>query len=201
MKRWLPLLIALSGCKVTYTHITEIGGVVALSLAPVEGDGITVDLAAPGMTEEQLASYMVESENQYADCPEPHMSWALDSATSVPLFGILRMCIRDAPLTTSSCDTPVELTLEVEDQEPYSYIALEPEDLANGLSGFIELEPYEPLGPSGSLTGIVPLSGDCLGDDVPHTLDVTWNFPVHDERTTKRANQICCGPLVARTAE
>ncbi len=52
------------------------------------------------------------------------------------------------------------------------------------------------LEPSGSLSATLALTGDCIGEAVPHEMVLDWDFPVHDERSVRVREEMCCGPLV-----
>lgn len=192
------LLLGLGACTASSLHVTDFGGAVTLRLAPVAGDGLTVDLTAPGMTAAELDAHLGGEPARAPGCPAPHVDWTLDTATGEPLFGILTMCLPDAPITSTTCGDRATLTVEIEHGTTVPYVVVDParqEGAGDAMSAFAEI-PDPVVEASGALSGTVEFTGDCLGEAVLHTISIEWDFPKHDERTTKSRDEVCCGPPV-----
>jgi hypothetical protein len=191
MTRWLfPLLAVLlqTGCTTTYTYIDDIGGEMSLRLEPVAGDGVTVDLTEPGMTRAEHRRAIESS--SYPNCASPRLSWALDSGTDEPLFGMLEFCARDAAVGGAD-GAPAKVVFELDGSSGFAYLDIESTVDETPIPRVTVLETIEldgELEPSGSWSGEVLLSGDWVDGDVPHLLTLEWDFPIHVEETDRVRN-------------
>lgn len=187
--RHAALLLALGlapGCTTTYHFVSDIGGDFTLSLAPVSGDGVSIDLALPGMDREEYDALAADL-SRIPDCASPSLSWSLDSLTEEPLFATLSACTADATVVGGDGQSAT-VTLELNGDNGQLY--LDVESHANetpiprvSVLEYVQLE--EPLSAQGSWTGEIPVHGDWVEGDVPHVLTLQWNFPEHVESDTK----------------
>lgn len=184
MSRILLVLFACSaGCGTPWTQTFEHGGSASFALAPVtDGEGVTVDLQLAGMSDEEVDR--VGTDNG-TDCAAPFVTYATDTASGEPLFGVLVMCADEVEMQ-GSCPGPVSFVFDVEGDTGDLFLDMDPigDDTPMGdqfwVSGALDVE-NPMLGSSGALEGVVSIDDGCMTEPVDHTLAVSWDFPLHTE--------------------
>jgi hypothetical protein len=173
-------LLSLFACTTRYTYVADIGGELTVQLAP-DADGFRLEpTTLPGMDEAEF-NEMIDA-SSYRECPSPALLWATDTGTGEPLYGNLIFCIPEAALATEACPGPWTLSVELDGFSGQVYAELQSTgEEAGFITALDTWDLAEPLAPAGAIEGPLAFDGDCLGDDVPHTLALAWDFPDHTE--------------------
>jgi hypothetical protein len=183
MHRTLPLVALLMGCNNTH-FVFEHGGEVTLSLAPVDGVGVTVDATTSGDSADDL---LAEIEGGREDpCDGARMFYGTSSESDEPTSTGIAMCAPEVPMT-GLCDTPVMLSLDVDTRDQDLFLSMTPvsgPDLSSWwIPGDITLDPI--LESQGSFETVVVIDDRCVTEPTEHRLTFEWNFPEHFEKTTR----------------
>jgi len=182
MIRLFPMLTPL-GCATTYTQTFEHGGELSLRLAPVtDGDGISVDVTLPGLGQAAVDAVPEQDGGQAIACPAPYLTYATNTLTEEPIYGILVGCAHQVDLG-GSCAGPVSMGFELEGDRGAAFLELDPigDDAPAGDQFWIsgDLAVADPMiGKSGSLQATVSVDDGCMTEPVDHTLELTWDFPL-----------------------
>jgi len=181
-------LSLLLGCSSSYTLVTDIGGEMTLSIAPVGGAaGLTTSTTRAGMTTQELDESLNSGELL---CSAPRMAWALDSLTEEPVSTSILACFPEVEASApAGCGSPYQVDFDLDEFLGLLYVSADP--VGNGAMGdqisTVEIVDFDaPLSTNGSLTFTADFTGDCLGGidaPVPHEVTMEWDFPIHDERT------------------
>ncbi len=189
MTRLLPLF-ALMACGTSYTQTFEHGGQMSLTLEPVTaGAGISVDVAMDGLSQKDVDGVPEGSSSQAFACPAPYLTYATDTGTGEPIFGVLLMCAKSIDLGGTSCPGPVSFEFDLDGDTGDFFLSMDPigQNTSMGDQFWIdgELTVDDPMiGTKGSLTGTVIVDDGCMAAPVEHTIALEWDFPLHTEVKT-----------------